>query len=358
VAKARKMAIPKGSKVKAGKLQAGTKAGAKPKAIGRAGAKTGARSAKLPRYDELPVRRGAPKGAAWGVFGDSDQLGTVNLMTAGCVIKAAAEIRKGSVFPLNLPINLPDPPIYGRGAVRHHIFPIPGAEVFSDDYLDNFYPQASSQWDAVGHIKHSIHGYYNGLPDSEVTGRGGTHLGIENLARRGIAGRGVLADVARFFERRGLIVECTGADVITLKDLEATLAEQKTRVRAGDVLLMRTGWLKSYLASGPEVRADLAQRVTAPGIEPTPEVAKWLWDHRVAAVACDAPAFEAVTGEPNEMLHPLLLAFFGMPIGEMWDLEALAEDCAADRRYTFFLASAPLNIPGGVGSPPNALAIK
>jgi hypothetical protein len=58
------------------------------------------------------------------------------------------------------------------------------------------------------------------------------------------------------------------------------------------------------------------------------------------------------------LLHPHLLAFFGMPIGEMWDLEALAEDCAADRRYSFFLTSAPLNIPGGVGSPPNALAIK
>jgi hypothetical protein len=53
-----------------------------------------------------------------------------------------------------------------------------------------------------------------------------------------------------------------------------------------------------------------------------------------------------------------MLAFFGMPIGEMWNLEGLAEDCAADGRYDFFLTSAPLNIPGGIGSPPNALAIK
>ena len=122
-------------------------------------------------------------------------------MTPQCVIKAASEIRTGRVFPLNLPINLPDPPLYGRGVVRHQIFPLPMADFFTDDYLDNYYPQGSSQWDAVGHIKHPVHGHYNGLPESEVTGRGGggTRLGIENLARRGIAGRGVLIDAARYF---------------------------------------------------------------------------------------------------------------------------------------------------------------
>jgi kynurenine formamidase len=315
----------------------------------------------LPLYDQLPVRPGAPKGAAWGVFGDADELGTINLMTPQCVIKAAAEIRTGRVFPLNLPINLPDPPLYGRGAVRHQIFPLPMAEFFTDDYLDNFYPQGSSQWDAVGHIKHPVHGHYNGLPESEVTGRGGggTHLGIENLARRGIAGRGVLVDAARHFERQGKTIHCTGSDVITIKDLETILAEQKTRLRGGDILLVRVGWLKSYLASSAEERVKVAQSPNAPGVEATTKMAQWLWDRRIAAVASDSPAFEAVNTQAlNEMLHPHLLAFFGMPIGEMWDLEALADDCAADKRYSFFLTSAPLNIPGGVGSPPNALAVK
>lgn len=353
MATARKKTASKGSKSGPTKARSRTRPAAK--------AKAGGRSAKLPLYNQLPVRHDAPKGAAWGVFGDSDEVGTVNLMTAQCVVKAAAEIRTGRVFPLNLPINLPDPPIYGRGAYRHHLFPLPGAEFFTDDYLDNFYPQASSQWDAIGHIKHPVYGYYNGIPESGVTGRGGggTHLGIENLAKRGIAGRGVLADAARYLERRGKTIECTRGDVITLKDLEATLAEQKTRIKPGDVLLLRVGWLKSYLASSQEVRVQVSQRVDSPGIEATREVAAWLWDHRIAAVAADSPAFEAVNGATlGEMLHPHLLAFFGMPIGEMWDLEALAADCAADKRYSFFITSAPLNIPGGVGSPPNALAIK
>ncbi len=334
-------------------------AAAKPKPKARA--RTAASAPRLPRYDELPIRAGAPQGAAWGVFGDADELGTINLLTPRSVIRAAAEIRTGRVFALNLPLNLPDPPLYGRGALRHHVFPLPNAEFFTDDYLDNFYPQCSSQWDAVGHIKHPVHGHYNGLPETEVTGRGGggTHLGIENLARHGIAGRGVLVDAARYFERRGKSIHCTGTDAIAVKDLEAILAEQKTKLRPGDILLVRMGWLKSYLESDQKIRQQVAQTPNAPGVEGSRATARWLWDNRIAAVASDTPAFEAInTQGMNELLHPHLLAFFGMPIGEMWDLEALAEDCAADRRYTFFLTSAPLNIPGGVGSPPNALAIK
>jgi hypothetical protein len=46
-----------------------------------------------------------------------------------------------------------------------------------------------------------------------------------------------------------------------------------------------------------------------------------------------------------------------MPIGELWDLEALAEMCEKEKRWNFFLASAPLNVPGGIASPPNALAV-
>jgi len=56
-------------------------------------------------------------------------------------------------------------------------------------------------------------------------------------------------------------------------------------------------------------------------------------------------------------LHDFLLPGWGMPIGEMWDLEALAAECERQQRWTFFLTSSPLNLPGGVASPPNALAI-
>jgi hypothetical protein len=56
--------------------------------------------------------------------------------------------------------------------------------------------------------------------------------------------------------------------------------------------------------------------------------------------------------------HSLLLPMLGIPLGEMFDLSRLAADCADDGRYACLFVSAPLNVPQGVASPPNALAIK
>jgi hypothetical protein len=337
-----KKAASKGAKralaVKAAK-QPTPKKSAKP--IGRHAAeivKAVAHSPKIPSYDELPVRAGAPAGAAWGVFGDDDEVGTINLLTPERVIAAAASIRSGKVFAMNLPINIPDPPLFTRGKHTHTVKIFPTADFVLDDYLDNFYPQSSSQWDALAHVKHPIYGAYNGIPDNQMTGRGGMRLGIDNLARRGIAGRGVLADV-----------------------VQATLEEEGVAIRAGDILLIRIGWTKFYLSASEEIKAQLGKETVVPGIEASERTARWLWDNHLAAVASDSPALEALpkpAGEETEFLHFRMLAFFGMPIGEMWNLEALAEDCAADGRYDFFLTSAPLNVPGGIGSPPNALAIK
>jgi kynurenine formamidase len=318
-------------------------------------------SPKIPSYDELPVRAGAPAGAAWGVFGDDDEVGTINLLTPERVIAASSSIRTGKVFALNLPINIPDPPLFTRGKHTHTVKIFPGAEFVLDDFLDNFYPQASSQWDALAHVKHPIHGAYNGIPDIQMTGRGGTRLGIDNLARRGIAGRGVLADVARYYDRVGKSINFTKAESIPLDDVKAALEDEGVELQAGDILLIRIGWTKFYLSASAAIKEELSKETVTPGIEGSERTARWLWDNHLAAVASDSPALEALpkpAGEEMEFLHFHMLAFFGMPIGEMWNLEGLAEDCAADGNYDFFLTSAPLNIPGGVGSPPNALAIK
>jgi kynurenine formamidase len=318
-------------------------------------------SPRMPSYDELPVRAGAPAGAAWGVFGDDDEVGTINLLTPDRVVAAADSIRSGKVFALNLPINIPDPPLFTRGKHTHTVKIFPNAEFVLDDFLDNFYPQASSQWDALAHVKHPVHGAYNGIPDNQMTGRGGMRLGIDNLARRGIAGRGVLADVARYYDRVGKSIDFTQAKSIPLNDVQATLEEEGVELQAGDILLIRIGWTKFYLSASDEIKAELGKETVVPGIEGSERTARWLWDNHLAAVASDSPALEALpkpAGEEMEFLHFHMLAFFGMPIGEMWNLEGLAEECAVDGNYDFFLTSAPLNIPGGVGSPPNALAIK
>jgi hypothetical protein len=152
-------------------------------------------SKELPAYEDLPVDVSAPPGSSWGVFGPGDQVGTVNLLTPDRVRRGAGLVRKGLVFSLNWNIELPDPPLLGREPLRHTILDVGCG---TDDFYDNFYPQGSSQWDALSHIGHPQYGFYNGRKFTDFTGRPGSLNGIDNWARRGIVGRFVLADIGRF----------------------------------------------------------------------------------------------------------------------------------------------------------------
>ncbi len=312
-------------------------------------------------YHQLPVKDGAPPRSAWGLWGDDDELGCLNLLTPERVADAAGLARRGVPFPLNLRIDRPDPPLYGRGAVKHTITGEGGDG--RDDYLDNFWPQASSQWDSLRHVRHPQYGWYNGVRDDEIVAGDGGKLGIDTMARRGLAGRGVLLDVARHFASLGRRLDYLAPELISPDDLEACSQAQGVEVRTGDVLLVRTGWLAWYSNKAtPDVREDISDRarLKAPGLGPAEEMAAWLWNHHVAAVAADNPALEAWPPRPETggFMHWRLIPLLGMPIGELWDLDALAADCADDGVYEFLFTSSPLNVPGGVGSPPNAMAIK
>ena len=318
---------------------------------------------ELPPYDRLPVRSGAPKGSAWGLFGDDDQLGCINLLTADKVRQAARLVKKGTVFALNLPLNLPDPPMFGRQLPEHRLLVV-GAGMARDDCIDSFWPQGSSQWDGLRHVRHPRDGFYNGVEDSDITLERGSKLGIENWARRGIVGRGVLLDVERYLRDIGQPLDQRSSTIVHKETLEACAKAQNLQLRPADILVIRVGWLRWYLDEAtPEERRGIGDdatvtALTSPGIGPVDEMAEYLWNLHVAAVACDNPAVEPWPPGPGGFLHFRLLPHFGMPIGELWYLEDLAAACAEDGVYEFMLTSAPLNIPGGVGSPPNALAIK
>ncbi|MEE8346223.1 MAG: cyclase family protein, partial [Dehalococcoidia bacterium] len=200
---------------------------------------------KLPSYDQLPVKEGAPKGSAWGLFGDDDQLGCLNLITPEKVVEAAKLVRRGAVFPLNLRLDEPSPPLHGRRALEHHLLEIGG--VARDDYLDSFWLQASSQWDGLRHIRHPRDGFYNGVKDEEIITGDQGKLGMEVFARKGIATRGVLLDVDRFLGEQGSPLDMESDTLITKDQLVACLAWEKTSVKPGDILLVRTGWLRWYL---------------------------------------------------------------------------------------------------------------
>ncbi|GIH22632.1 cyclase [Acrocarpospora phusangensis] len=325
----------------------------------------------MPTYDELASAH--PPRSSWEFFGRGDELGTINLLTPERVANAARLVRGGRRFTLDYPVNAFDPyPTGTRPATEHHVFA--NNEFHRDDWLDSFYLQSTSQLDALRHIGHPVHGFYNGLSSADNTGES-ARLGIHNWAESGIAGRGVLLDVPRFFAAEGRAYDCETTVVLDVATLEAVVAYQGVRWKGGDMLLLRTGWAENYVAKSREERVEFNRRNRSPGLAQREEILRWLWDREIALVASDTPAVEAdpviesdfrVPGErPPErgvdhsgMLHRPLIALLGMAMGELWRLGELAADCADDGRYDFFLTCKPLNIVGGVGSPPNAMAIK
>ncbi|MBI1762979.1 MAG: cyclase family protein [Acidobacteria bacterium] len=318
----------------------------------------------LPTFDELPIKSDAPPHSAWGVFGDDDQIGTLNLLTPERVAAAARLVQRGEVFALNWALELPDPPLFARAALRHTINKR-RHNVF-DDVYDNFNTQSSSQWDGLTHFGHREYGFYNGVTAEQITGATGTRNGIEHWARRGIAGRGVLVDYAHYAAAHSIEFKPGERAPITAAQIQAAADWQGLRFEIGDILLLRTGWIEWYNALNLEERTALAQpgAFSACGIEQSEDSLRFLWDNHFAAIAGDQPAFEAypplphADGKPGEMLHSTIIGLWGMPIGEMFTLDALAAACVADGRYEVFFTSAPLNKRGGVASPPNALALK
>jgi len=314
---------------------------------------------KYPRYAELLQRMDAPAGSAWGIFGATDQLGTLNFIGADQVIAAAAGVRKGRVFPLNLPLELPDPGFFDRSPPEQTIVPSHNGDIL-DDYLDRLYPQGSSHWDALRHSAHPEHGFYNGVSHRLGSDPDSTELGVHHWARRGIVARGVLIDIPRSVNDSARSIDPLDYFEITADVLATALDAQRVTLRQGDVLLLRTGWLAAYLLLDSDQRAAIAAGEPAhPGLYGA-EIVEFLWNHRIAGVAADNPALEAARPVKgiDLALHHQLIALLGMPLGELWDLEELAADCAEDNRYTFLLVSSPLNICGGAGSPANALAVK
>jgi len=314
---------------------------------------------RVPDYDELTAAPGRPAGTSWGLFGDD--AGTINFATPDALVAAAQTVRRGVVFSLNLPTTEPSPPILGRGALEKHRVPLDGGGF--DDYYDAFYPQTSSQWDALAHVEHPEHGFYQGYDVQAVTDATAPVLGIDQWARRGLATRFVLADVAGHLRRRGTPLDPSSSAGIDTELLDEVLAAQGVTPAAGDVLLIHTGWLAWYRELSDDRRRELsaADLFPAPGLDPREETARWLWNHRFAAVAADCPALEKMPFDKaadDGFLHLRLIAKLGFMIGELFDLEALAADCAEDGRYEGLFCAAPLNTPGGAGSPANALALK
>jgi hypothetical protein len=312
-------------------------------------------------FTELPYLDGTTERHSWGTWGSEDELGTINFIGPEQVRRAAALVRDGDVISLSLPLDQPGPGLFAIRTVYKHT--LTKGSHGRDDRLDGFYPQFSSQWDGLRHVRYRQFGFYGGRQDEDVDIHG--KLGIEHWAEHGLISRGVLIDAKRYFEGRGEPFSANECHPVTPSDLDAILTAQGARVLPGDVVLLRTGWLEWYTSLPEQEREALTGTVgqqprplACPGLDASQATAEWLWDHQVAAAAADNAALEALPVDRQVgFLHYRLLPMLGMPIGEFWKLDALSRKAAATSRYEFMLTSGVLNLPGGVGSPTNAYAI-
>jgi kynurenine formamidase len=314
-------------------------------------------AAKLPEYDELPVW---PDGSAsaWGLFGPDDSAGLINLQTPERVAGAARLVRKGRVFPLDHPIDFINPPMFNRSLPKRSVRGI--ADLILDDELDGYSLQVSSQWDSLAHVGARPNGFYNGVTYADA--QAGLHNTVDHWARRGIVGRAVLLDVPRALHAAGVVYSPNESRAITVDELELSRRKAGVEFQTGDVLLLRTGFAGWYTQQSEATRADQARAPAVAGLEHSGAMARYLWNTHVCAIGADNPSVEVwppdFSGGPFGFLHRTLIGRFGMALGELWNLDALAADCAADGINEMLFASAPLNVTGGIGSPANALAIK
>ena len=294
----------------------------------------------------------------WGRWGAEDERGTLNFITPEVVRRAAGLVRRGQVFSLGLPFGAEGPQIGQGGRVNPlHLMTavdqrLPGEYPDGFRYADDVMVmplQCATQWDSLAHV-HYDGKLYNGFPAATTSSAGAARNGIDKVGA-GVVSRGVLLDLAR----AAGVARLRPGTAIQPADLDGAARAQNVRVESGDVVLVRTGHLGVFKSDGDR----LTYMRMMPGLGMA--CAEWLHVHQVAAVASDTSSVEVIPFEDPKTplpLHLVCLRDMGLTLGEMFDLDQLAADCAADGAWEFLFSAPPLKVSGGVGSPLNPLAIK
>lgn len=288
----------------------------------------------------------------WGRWGADDERGALNLLTPEVVSRATRAARTGKVYPLALPIQRTGIPHFDyRGTPQRLTLTnhddeqmsrdnggAPGVGANEDVLV--MAAHTATHMDALGHI-YADHKLYNGFPHDSVSPYSGApHCGIDKVGA--VVGRGVLLDVAA---AKG-VAELGPGYVITPGDLKTTLTAQGSTLEPGDLVLIRTGWLESFLTGGKDL-------LPQPGIGL--DAAEFLAEQDVALVGADNGAVEAMPFDKDVYLgaHIVLLVRNGIHLVE----HLVLADLATDGCHEFLLVIAPLNVTGATGSPVTPVAI-
>lgn len=291
----------------------------------------------------------------WGRWGDGDERGTLNLIDAAAVRRAADEVRDGRALSLSIPFDAEGPQTGSIPGRTNPELRSLGANVsFTGDPADfttsddtfSMGVQAATHWDALAHV-----GYegllYNGIEDTVVGERGAGRLSIDRFGP--IVTRGVLLDIARL---RG-VDHFEDNYAISGEDLDQAARAEHVTVQPGDAVLVRTG----QMAFLPHDRRRYHN--PSPGL--STRSIEWFHDHDVSAVATDTAVFEVWPCEDPAVLlpvHMIHLRDMGLVQGQLWYLDDLATDCATDSRWSFLLSATPLPLTGAVGGPVAPVAVK
>lgn len=184
---------------------------------------------------------------------------------------------------------------------------------------------------------------YGGIPAAEAcSSKGFTAHAIEEVPP--LMAPGVLLDAAAARGVRSL----DAGHLVTAADLEGCCRRQGVEIKAGDVVLVRTG--NALYWDDPE------RFLAGPGMDGS--AAEWLAAKGVLAVGADNMAWDVIglrDPRTNCQLpgHLILLARHGIYIIENLQLEELAS--AGHSRFTFICM--PLKFIGATGSPVRPIAV-
>ena len=289
----------------------------------------------------------------WGRWGQADEIGTMNLITAAKMKQAAALVKDGvsvSLAELQVP-NVDVSPYsgkpYGMTVKLEGFERQASTQPFSSPPPEDLAVSAHggrSHIDSLAHMFYNGQGY-NGLSYKEVTEKGAARSGI-HLLRNGIVTRGVLVDLPRL---KGVPYLKEDAHVYA-EDLESWEKKTGLKVSAGDALFVRVGHWARRKATG-----DKSNR--SAGLDPS--LIPWLKARGVAVLGSEA-AHDVM---PNEYqigpapVHWFALVVLGVTLIDYLDLDPLSEVAATHNRWEFLLTAAPLPVQGGTGSPINPIAV-
>ncbi len=301
----------------------------------------------------------------WGKWGEDDEVGSLNYLGQEQVLSAVRLVTSGKTFTLQRLIGDPkgDPVWPGRTpAERTQVLDesnwdegrggpaFPGGLHYADDKISAFL-QGSTQYDALGHVWYGGK-IWNGY-DARTTIGGLDRASVEPIAQRGVVGRAVLLDMARFLGKATL----DKGETFTHEDLQSCAAKQGVTIEKRDILIIRTNFLQLFFEQGEAFYEGFNE----PGLVYSPELVQWFADMEIPNLVTDTIANE-VTTDPNNgvalVLHNALMRNLGITLTEIADLEKLAADCAEDGQYAFLYVAAPLKVALGSGSPVNPVVIK